>query len=61
MKRPPVSYKCHSESAADVFPIRALAEEALSDERMEILIALVAAFVLTALYAVAMWIDMPAS
>jgi hypothetical protein len=42
-------------------PVRALADEALSDERMDLLIALVTAVVLMAVYAVAMWIDTPAS
>jgi hypothetical protein len=42
-------------------PVRALAEEALSDEGMDLLIALVAALVLTAVYVVAMWIDTSAS
>jgi hypothetical protein len=38
-------------------PVRALAEEALSDERIDILIALAGAFVLMVVYAAAMWIE----
>ena len=38
-------------------PVRALADGALSDEGMDLLIALVAAVVLTVIDAVAMWID----